>query len=320
MSGKIRKLTLMLSLILSLTLVACRGSGDNISKQDETETKTEETEIEEVDETETEEKETEETDEAETETETEEVDTTDENTTENETEKPKETEKDDVTKEGEQAAEHNKPVETKPKPKETEKTTVEETQPPKYESSSGTKYTTNALNVRSGPSTDFGKIGRLAKGQKVEIKGVSGSWYVINYQGKDGFISGSYLTDTQPKPEPKPEPTPQPEPKPEPTPPSSGREVPSGIPSGASYVSGDDQTHTFNYSSNLPNGGSVKMVSTSFNIGEVIIRGTDNSGRGFGAVYKRSSLGFMYGAPDLDDADKSALRKIGSDFLSAYGK
>ena len=126
----------------------------------------------------------------------------------------------------------------------------------------------------------------------------------------------------QPKPEPQPEPTPQPkpEPQPEPTPPSSGREVPSGIPSGASYVSGDDQTHTFNYSTSLPNGGSVERVSTSFNIGEVFIRGTDNSGRAFGAVYKRTSLGFMYGYPDLDDADKSALRKIGSDFLSAYGK
>ena len=123
----------------------------------------------------------------------------------------------------------------------------------------------------------------------------------------------------QPKPEPKPEPTPQP--KPEPTPPSSsGREVPSGIPSGASYLKGDDQSHTFNYSSSLPNGGSVDRVTPDFINGEVIILGTDNSGRGFGAVYKRSSLGFMYGAPDLDDADKDALRNIGSDFLSAYGK
>jgi hypothetical protein len=126
----------------------------------------------------------------------------------------------------------------------------------------------------------------------------------------------------QPKPEPKPQPKPEPkpQPKPEPTPPSSGRKVPSGIPSGASYVEGDDQSHTFNYSSSLPNGGSVKKVCTDFIKGEVIILGTDNSGRGFGAVYKRSSLGFMYGTPDLTDADKDALRNIGSDFLSAYGK
>ena len=122
----------------------------------------------------------------------------------------------------------------------------------------------------------------------------------------------------QPKPQPKPEPTPQP--KPEPTSPSSGRKVPSGIPSGASYVQGDDRSHAFNYSSSLPNGGSVNMIAIDFIEGKVIISGIDNSGRGFGAIYKRGSLGFMYGAPDLDDADKSALRKIGRNFLSAYGK
>ena len=124
----------------------------------------------------------------------------------------------------------------------------------------------------------------------------------------------------QPKPEPKPEPTPQPEPQPEPTPPSSGREVPSGIPSGASYAKGDDQSHRFNYSSSLPNGGPVTRATVNFVKGQVIILGTDNSGRGFTAVYKRTGLGFMYGVPDLEDADKDALRNIGSDFLSAYGK
>jgi hypothetical protein len=147
-------------------------------------------------------------------------------------------------------------------------------------------------------------------------------------KGKDDKVASGGNSNTgsktpskpEPKPQPKPEPKPEPTPQPEPTPPSSGREVPSGIPSGASYVSGDDQTHTFNYSTSLPNGGSVEEVSTSFNIGEVLIIGFDNSGRGFGAVYKRSSLGFMYGAPDLDDADKDALRNIGSNFLSAYGK
>jgi len=124
----------------------------------------------------------------------------------------------------------------------------------------------------------------------------------------------------EPKPQPKPEPTPQP--KPEPTPPSSGREVPSGIPSGASYVEGDNQSHSFNYSSSLPNGGSVIRVTPNFVKGKVIIRGFDNSGRGFGAVYggKGYGVGFMYGAPDLEDADKDALINIGDKFLSAYGK
>ena len=74
-------------------------------------------------------------------------------------------------------------------------------------------------------------------------------------------MSGNYLVDTKPggnttptvKSEPKsePKPEPKPEPQPEPTSPSSsGREVPSGIQAGL-HVEGDDQTHTFNYSSNL---------------------------------------------------------------------
>ena len=123
------------------------------------------------------------------------------------------------------------------------------------------------------------------------------------------------------KSEPIPE-TSKSEPTPESSKPesSTGTPVPSGIPSGASYVKGDKESHRFDYSSSLPNGGSVTRATVNFVKERVIILGTDNSGRGFGAVYKRSSLGFMYGAPDLDDADKSALRKIGRDFLSAYGK
>ena len=153
-------------------------------------------------------------------------------------------------------------------------------------------------------------------------------------KGKDDKVASGGDSNTgsktpnkpEPKPQPKPEPTPQPkpeptpQPKPEPTPPSSGREVPSGIPSGASYDKGDDQFHSFYYSSSLPNGGPVTEVGVNFIEGRVLILGFDNSGRGFGAIYKRGSLGFMYGTPDLDDADKSALRNIGSDFLSAYGK
>ena len=139
-------------------------------------------------------------------------------------------------------------------------------------------------------------------------------------KGKDDKVASGGNSNTGSKTPNKPEPKPQP--KPEPTPPSSGREVPSGIPSGASYASGDDKSHTFNYSSSLPNGGSVSSVTPNFVKGRVIIGGIDNSGRGFSAVYKGKGygVGFMYGAPDLEDADKDALINIGRDFLSAYGK
>jgi len=209
-------------------------------------------------------------------------------------------------------------AETKEEIKETEKATEKETEAAKsaYKRVDDVKYAKSNVNVRSGPGTSHKKIGSLKAGQKVTRIGVADNgWGVIDFSGKEGYVSGNYLVDTKPavvtptptvKSEPKsePKPEPKPEPQPEPTSPSSsGREVPSGIPSGASYVEGDDQTHTFNYSSNLPNGGSVNKVGTSFNKGEVIILGTDNSGSGFGAVYvgEGYELGFMYGPPDLEE-------------------
>lgn len=54
-----------------------------------------------------------------------------------------------------------------------------------------------SLNVRSGPSKDYDKIGILSKDMQVEVKGiVEPDWYVIEYQGTDGYISSQYVAFT----------------------------------------------------------------------------------------------------------------------------
>ena len=53
------------------------------------------------------------------------------------------------------------------------------------------------LNVRSGPSKDYDKLGTLSEGTSVEVKGyVEPDWYVIDFEGKDGYISSKYVVFT----------------------------------------------------------------------------------------------------------------------------
>ena len=49
------------------------------------------------------------------------------------------------------------------------------------------------VNVRTGPGTGYTKLGTLAKGAKVEKLGTSGSWTIINYNGKQAYVSSEYL-------------------------------------------------------------------------------------------------------------------------------
>ena len=53
--------------------------------------------------------------------------------------------------------------------------------------------TSTTLNVRSGPSTSDNVIGTLKINSTVEILGKSNSWYKIDYNGKQGYVSSSYL-------------------------------------------------------------------------------------------------------------------------------
>ena len=65
-----------------------------------------------------------------------------------------------------------------------------------------TMYVKSSVNVRSGPSTDYDKIGSWSKGKSVKVTGKSDQtgWYRIDYNGKVGYVSGSYL-QAEPLPE-----------------------------------------------------------------------------------------------------------------------
>lgn len=57
----------------------------------------------------------------------------------------------------------------------------------------GIVSTRTSLNVRSGPGTNYRVIGSLRNGTRVALLGSSGNWYKINYGGKTGFVSKSYV-------------------------------------------------------------------------------------------------------------------------------
>ncbi len=53
-----------------------------------------------------------------------------------------------------------------------------------------------SLNVRSGPSTSHGIIGSLKNNEKVEVISESNGWSKIKYNGKEGYVSSTYLKDS----------------------------------------------------------------------------------------------------------------------------
>ncbi|MGL5312829.1 MAG: SH3 domain-containing protein [Peptostreptococcaceae bacterium] len=56
--------------------------------------------------------------------------------------------------------------------------------------------TTSKLNVRSGPSTKYGVIGSLRRNNSVNVTGSSNGWYRVNVNGREGYISGQYVKES----------------------------------------------------------------------------------------------------------------------------
>ena len=54
----------------------------------------------------------------------------------------------------------------------------------------------DALNVRSGPSTSYSKLGVIYEGTKVAITGSTNDWYSIDYNGGTGYVYAEYITKT----------------------------------------------------------------------------------------------------------------------------
>ncbi len=67
------------------------------------------------------------------------------------------------------------------------------------EEMSATMYATDAVNVRSGPSADYDRIGGLQRGDAAVVTGrASTGWYRIDLDGKVGYVSNAYLSSTRP--------------------------------------------------------------------------------------------------------------------------
>ncbi|MCC2376609.1 SH3 domain-containing protein [Bacillus wiedmannii] len=52
----------------------------------------------------------------------------------------------------------------------------------------------SALNVRSGAGTNYGVMGALSKGIKVQVLAEQNGWGKINYSGKNGYVSSKFLS------------------------------------------------------------------------------------------------------------------------------
>ena len=65
---------------------------------------------------------------------------------------------------------------------------------PEVTNKTGTVNVNTSLNVRKGPSTNYLIIDKLYNGKQVTIIGEEGSFYKVQYDGKEGYVSKSYIT------------------------------------------------------------------------------------------------------------------------------
>ncbi len=69
------------------------------------------------------------------------------------------------------------------------------------EDMSTTMYATETVNVRSGPGANYDKVGRFSTGDAVTVTGrASTGWFRVLIDGKTGYVSNAYLSDTKPQP------------------------------------------------------------------------------------------------------------------------
>lgn len=88
---------------------------------------------------------------------------------------------------------------TTTEPTEKPDTTTEDNGSFTVEEMSATMYATDSVNVRSGPSADYDKIGRFNKNDAVTVTGrASTGWFRVVLDGKTGYVSNAYLTDKKP--------------------------------------------------------------------------------------------------------------------------
>ena len=65
---------------------------------------------------------------------------------------------------------------------------------PEVSTKTGTVKVSTSLNVRKGPGTSYSIVDRLYNGKQVTVTGEENGFYKIQYDGKDGYVSKSYIT------------------------------------------------------------------------------------------------------------------------------
>ena len=74
---------------------------------------------------------------------------------------------------------------------------------PAYTAQDNTQYvyaTGDTVNLRSGPDTSYGVVGRVMYGDSLPVVGRSGEWLQVSYWGVTGYIRGDYVSCTKPEP------------------------------------------------------------------------------------------------------------------------
>ena len=64
-----------------------------------------------------------------------------------------------------------------------------------------TYYTSDGVNLRSGPATSYGRITTVNRGTAVQVAAREGNWSFVKVDGKFGWIRSDYLGKTTPAPE-----------------------------------------------------------------------------------------------------------------------
>ena len=59
-------------------------------------------------------------------------------------------------------------------------------------------YTTAGVNLRSGPSTSYGKVQLVDRGTKIKAAAKEGNWTFVSVGSKFGWISSDYLSTKPP--------------------------------------------------------------------------------------------------------------------------
>lgn len=75
-------------------------------------------------------------------------------------------------------------------------TTFSETETIKETNTILTMYTTTALNVRSGPGTDYSILTTLPTGSAVNIIDKQDDWSKIEYNSESAYVFTKYLSDS----------------------------------------------------------------------------------------------------------------------------